>query len=109
MTLKADNIRKENLFPKYEEQFAEMTCDLPILDSGEKQRTQDSRILLNTMLLTMTKREISQNWIKRAIYHAIYGQEKSRFGRFGRHFKKTKLQKDEPYLKKSFVGVTFII
>ncbi len=51
MTLKADNIRKENLFPKYEEQFAEMTCDLPILDSGEK--------TANTRLANFIKHDVA--------------------------------------------------
>ncbi|EKZ0263719.1 deoxyribodipyrimidine photo-lyase [Listeria monocytogenes] len=51
VTLKADNIRKENLFPKYEEQFAEMTCDLPILDSGEK--------TANTRLANFIKHDVA--------------------------------------------------
>lgn len=51
VTLKPENIRKESLFPKYEEQFAEMTCDLPILDSGER--------AANTRLANFIKHDIA--------------------------------------------------
>ncbi|MBC2126799.1 cryptochrome/photolyase family protein [Listeria marthii] len=36
VTLKPENIRKESLFPKYEEQFAEIVHDLPVSDAGEQ-------------------------------------------------------------------------
>ncbi|MBC2077152.1 deoxyribodipyrimidine photo-lyase [Listeria marthii] len=36
VTLKPENIRKESLFPKYEEQFAEIVHDFPVSDAGEQ-------------------------------------------------------------------------
>ncbi|EAD5869745.1 deoxyribodipyrimidine photo-lyase [Listeria innocua] len=51
VTLKPEKIRKESLFPKYEEQFRELIQDLPAFDSGEK--------AANTRLANFVKEDLA--------------------------------------------------